>query len=91
MTFENLDRAVNDCFHLPVRFRKLHEFKSIAARQYSSTCIKILEKLIRGPIIHADETKVDLKKGSGYVWVFANMEDRSGSGILHRAISGIPA
>ena len=28
-----------------------------------------------GGLVHADETEVDLKRGKGYVWVLANMED----------------
>jgi hypothetical protein len=35
----------------------------------------IMATLVRGNLIHADETKVLLKKGSGYVWVFASMEE----------------
>ena len=34
-----------------------------------------MEKLISGPLLHVDETKVNLLKGSGYVWVFTNMEE----------------
>ena len=75
ISFENLERTVKDYFHLPVGLSKLHGFKSLAARYYSTTCSRILRKLINGAMIHADETKINLKKGSGYVWAFTNMEE----------------
>jgi hypothetical protein len=33
------------------------------------------EKLRRGRLIHADETKVQFQCGSGYVWAFTNLEE----------------
>jgi hypothetical protein len=53
----------------------LHKLKSVAARYYSTTYNNILKKLIGGAVIHADETKVNLKQSSGYVWVLTNMEE----------------
>jgi hypothetical protein len=66
---------VKDYFGLPIGFRKLHEFKSYAAQYYTVTYDNILKKLVNGSIIHADETKINLQKGSGYVWVLTSMEE----------------
>jgi hypothetical protein len=66
---------VKDIFGLPIQFRKLHGFKSYVAQYYAVTYDNILKKLVNGPIIHADETKINLQKGSGYVWVLASMEE----------------
>jgi Transposase IS66 family len=75
ITFENLERTVKDYFDLPIDFSRLHGLKSFAADRYYLTYNKIINKLISGTIIHADETKVNLQKSSGYVWVISNMEE----------------
>ncbi len=49
--------------------------KASAATYYKPTSEKLLEKMISGRLIHADETKVNLKGGIGYVWAFSNMEE----------------
>jgi hypothetical protein len=75
ISFENLERTITDYFHLPIRFSRLHKFKALAARYYSVTCSNVLKKLVNGAIIHADETKINLKNGSAYVWILANTEE----------------
>src|SRR5208337_4083634 len=75
ITFENLDRTARDYFGLPIPLSKLHQFKSYAAQYYTLTYDTLLRKLVKGSIIHADETKVNLQKGSGYVWVLTSMEE----------------
>ena len=34
----------------------------------------LIKGLTRGPLLHADETKISIKTGNGFVWVFANMQ-----------------
>jgi predicted RecB family nuclease len=75
ITFQNLERTTKDYFGLPIRYTQLHELKTYAAQYYSLTYKNILKKLVNGSIIHADETKINLKKGSGYVWVLTSMEE----------------
>jgi predicted RecB family nuclease len=95
ITFENLETTVRECFNLPLDFRKIHAFKARFAQYYDKTYRRILEKLISGPLLHADETKANLQKGSSYVWVFTNMEevafflrpDRNAS-FLHELLRG---
>jgi hypothetical protein len=74
-TFENLQTTVRECFNLPLDYRNLHEFKAQFAQYYDKTYRHILKKLVSGPLLHADETKANLQKGSCYVWVFTNMEE----------------
>ena len=45
------------------------------ARYYQTTYDGLLKRLIAGGLIHADETKIELKGGEGYVWVFTNLEE----------------
>src|ERR1035437_162748 len=62
--FENLETTVRECFNLPLAYQKIYEFKARFAQYYDKTYRRILGKLISGPLLHADETKVNLQKGS---------------------------
>jgi len=49
--------------------------KASAATYYKPTGEKLLGNMVSGRLIHADETKVNLKGGIGYVWAFSNLEE----------------
>jgi predicted RecB family nuclease len=49
--------------------------KKRAAGYYADTYQSIREKIRRGSLVHADEAKIDVKGGSGYVWVFTNLQE----------------
>ena len=65
---------LNDLFGLGLSRMSVKHLKTRAAEEYEDACIDILAKLITGPVIHADETRINLKGKVGYVWVFANVE-----------------
>jgi len=95
ITFQNLEKTVKDYFSLPVDYTRFYDLKTYAAEYYSRTYNDLLRKLVNGAMIHVDETKIDLQKGSGYVWVLTNMEEvfylyRNGreAGFLHELLSG---
>jgi predicted RecB family nuclease len=95
ITLQNLERTAKDHFALPIRYSQIHKFKQEAGEYYKRTYNIIMRNIIKGPIIHCDETKVDLQAGSGYVWVFTNMEEviyvyRSGrdADFLHETLEG---
>ena len=48
--------------------------KGIAA-YYSQTHRQILERIVSGDLVHADETHVSIKGTGAYVWVFTNMHE----------------
>ena len=49
---------------------------TLLARYYEPTCKRLLEKIVRGHLLHADETEVHVKEvGKGYVWVLTNLEE----------------
>jgi hypothetical protein len=75
VTFQHLERTVKAHFALPVRYSQFYNLKVYAGQYYAKTYDTIQRNLVRGDIIHIDETKIDLQRGSGYVWVFTNMED----------------
>lgn len=74
-SMQNVAQNFHDYFKLPMRIDDVWALKITAANYYKTLYNKILEKIIRGNLIHADETKVKLQKDSGYVWVLTNMED----------------
>ena len=45
------------------------------AAQYRVTYERLKDKLRHGSLIHADETKGEVKQHSGYVWTFTNLEE----------------
>jgi len=76
MTFGGIAEALYDCFGLPLYTPDIWSWKAALARYYESTYELLLEKLVAGSLIHADETDVHLARGGkGYVWVFASLEE----------------
>jgi len=71
-TFRDIENAAKEYFGLPMR---TYWLKKSAADYYKVTYNKILKKMIQGPLIHADETKVGLRNNIGYIWVLATMEE----------------
>ena len=53
----------------------INKFKESAAAFYEGAYENLIKKVTSGRLIHADETRVNLNVGVGYVWAFANLED----------------
>ncbi len=49
--------------------------KTIASQIYKTTCEGTLGKLVSGKLIHADETKINVKGKDAFVWVFTSLEE----------------
>ena len=60
-------------FNLDAAF--VHDQKVKASELYKATYEGILNKIVNGRLIHADETKVSIKGKGAYVWVFTNLEE----------------
>ncbi len=45
------------------------------AKYYEYTKLKILDRLIHGNLIHADETRANIKGRMAYVWVLTNLKE----------------
>jgi hypothetical protein len=75
ISFQHLEEMFEECFGLRVRYTELHMLKSLVARRYRAAYKRILERIVEGELIHADETHVNLQKGRGYVWALTNLED----------------
>ena len=50
-------------------------FKAGAAENYEGAYNSLVNRLCSGRLLHADETRINVKDNEGYVWVFANMEE----------------
>jgi predicted RecB family nuclease len=66
---------VEEFFGLRFQSSEVYMFKSLMARYYRPTCRALLRKLLSGPLLHVDETEVQLRTGKGYVWVFTSLEE----------------
>jgi predicted RecB family nuclease len=75
ISLQRLEATFEDCFGLRVNLQELHMMKSLVARRYRPACKRILDRILRGGLIHSDETHVNLQKGKGYVWALTNLED----------------
>lgn len=53
----------------------LNNLKIKAADRYSFAKIKILERIVSGELVHADETRANIKGHLAYVWVLTNMTE----------------
>ena len=53
----------------------LNNLKIKAADHYSVTKSKILDRIIHGDLIHADETRANIKGHLAYVWVLTNLTE----------------
>ena len=53
----------------------LNNLKIKAADRYKFAKSKILERIVNGDLVHADETRANIKGQMAYVWVLTNMTD----------------
>jgi predicted RecB family nuclease len=65
---------LNRFFGLHVDSSTIGRFKAEAAEKYDGTFTALVDRLCNSRLLHVDETKINLKTKSGFVWVFANME-----------------
>jgi predicted RecB family nuclease len=75
LSLNSLEPMFEDCFGLRILAMEVLMIKVLMARRYRETLKSILARIIRGGIIHIDETQIDLQHGKGYVWVLTSMED----------------
>lgn len=67
--------TINQLFKLPVTSGTISYQKALAADFYQETYQSILSRILSGNLIHADETKANIKGKTAYVWIFTNMEE----------------
>lgn len=67
-------QALNDIFDLDIPQPTIFRFKASLRETLQPLYDRILAHLLRGSLLHIDETEVKLRRSKGYVWVFASMD-----------------
>jgi hypothetical protein len=68
-------KSINEVFKLPLSRGSINRLKVSEAARLELVYQSILERVVSGTLVHADETKVTVAGKDGYVWVFTNLED----------------
>jgi len=66
-----VERSLHDIFGLRLPYGKVYHFRSAIAAYYHPLCDEILRAILDEDVINIDETPVNLRKTTGYVWVLA--------------------
>jgi predicted RecB family nuclease len=70
-----VELSLNELFDLDLGTGTIMAHKRMSAKLYKETFDGILNKLLRGKLLHADETKIKLIGKEGVVWVLTSMEE----------------
>ena len=68
-------RSLADVFDLHISRPAIYRFKSYIANHLKPLEEQIIKNIIKGEILHVDETEINLRNHKGYVWVFTNLEN----------------
>ena len=75
LSFGKIIKILLHTFNIGISMTEMHDFKHLFVQKYSTTYEEIKNSIIRGELIHADETKASVRNlSTGYVWAFANMD-----------------
>jgi hypothetical protein len=72
---EAVTQSLNQLFDVNLSHTRVNRQKSRAALFYKDTYEGILKRIVNGKLIHADETKTNIKGKDAFVWVFTNLEE----------------
>jgi predicted RecB family nuclease len=67
-------KVLAEVFKLSLPTGLLYRFKTAVAEHYRATYARILEEILKGSVLHIDETEVNLRGRKGYVWVLTSLE-----------------
>jgi hypothetical protein len=70
-----VQRSLTRLFAFDAPRSTLGHLKFEAAEYYSMTKAKILQRIVQGDLIHADETRANIKGHPAYVWVLTNLQE----------------
>jgi len=87
--------SMNQLFGFSLKCTTTHRLKARAAAFYKETQREIFARLVKGDLVHVDETKANVKGELAYVWVFTNLHevaylyaDSREADVLHAALAG---
>jgi predicted RecB family nuclease len=75
LSHQDVTFNLNEVFGFQFSYSLLKEVKPWMAERHRATYERLKDKLRRGALIHADETKAVAKGRPGYVWAFTNLEE----------------
>src|ERR1043165_5817474 len=67
-------RTLGEMFEIFLNPCDPYRFKSSISGSFHKLNEQILRRILRGPVIHIDETEVKLRGESGYVWVLTSLD-----------------
>ncbi len=70
-----ITQNINRLFGFGLPCTTTNKFKGRAAEFYRETYQQILSRIAGGDLVHADETKANVKGQAAYVWVFTNLRE----------------
>jgi len=65
----------NTVFHFDLHKNTLNHMKVRVGKYYAETRQQILTHIVQGSLVHADETRANIKGKNGFVWVLTNMHE----------------
>ena len=68
-------KSMEQLFGLPVSRGLINHLKARMAERYEATYRTILDRIVSGKVVHADETRAAVAGKAAYVWVFTSMEE----------------
>jgi len=75
VSLRSVTQALNRIFGFRMNENVVRRFKERAAEYYRETREGILARMVKGRVIHADETRIRLHGKTAYVWVFATFRE----------------
>jgi predicted RecB family nuclease len=75
LSHQDVTFNLNEVFGFQFSYSLLKKVKPWMAGRHQATYERLKDKLRRGALIHADETKALVKGRPGYVWAFTNLEE----------------
>ena len=73
LSHQKMREHIATVFDVTVLKTIVYDIKQAMAQKYEPTYRAILEQIVAGPVVHADETKGVVYGGGHYVWIFANL------------------
>ena len=74
LNMRRVNRSLGDFFGMFIPYCESHRFKADIKAVYDPLYSEIFNALLCSPILHIDETRVNLRGSSGYVWVLASTD-----------------
>ena len=68
-------KSMEQLFRIPASRGMINRLKAGTADRYEDTYQRILEKIVAGKLVHADETRATVGGKAAYVWVFTSLEE----------------